>query len=610
MQNFSNMNIIYQLPDSIASQIAAGEVVQRPASVLKELLENAVDAKATNIQVTIIDSGRTLIQVSDNGTGMTEVDARMAFERHATSKIRTTNDLFNITTMGFRGEALASIAAVSNVNLKTRRKDDELGTHLEISASTVKLQEPVQCSIGSLFGVKNLFFNVPARRKFLKADQTEFKHLTDEFCRVAIINPNITFTLTHNNQTIYTLTPGNFKQRIVGIFGRQYSENLINIECKTELVELSGFIGNPKFAKKQNYDQFFFVNNRFMRHPYFNKAVQNAFEKIIPAGTSPSYFIHFKVNPETIDVNIHPTKTEIKFENERDIWQILHATVKESLGKFNFVPSIDFDYPTDIPQTLDKLRSNTQVNIPNIRLKQDYNPFETDYKSASKSYNYEKHPAEKNSDWLKILSDFDNKTSKNPEDDNISEEVQHTFIQIKKRFILTSVKSGIMLIDQHRAHFQILFEELQRSFELNRYVSQPLLFPQNIEFDTLKSISFDEIIPKISKMGFKIEKQNNFTYNILAVPAILPTMSIISFFEQLIDTYQTTALELETSLNKLVAQNLASVSAIQYGKDLNREEMCHITDKLFACKSPNYTEDGKIILQIITVEEITNRFNI
>ena len=604
------MNIISQLPDSIANQIAAGEVVQRPSSVVKELMENAVDAKATNITVTIVDAGRTLIQVSDNGTGMTDIDARMAFERHATSKIKTVKDLFRLTTMGFRGEALASIAAIANVDLKTRYKDSELGTQIEIGGSSLKLQEPVQCGIGSVFSVKNLFFNVPARRKFLKSDSTEFRHITDEFCRVAIINPEIAFTLIHNGQTVYNLPKSNFKQRIIGIFGRQYSENLITIECNTSLVNIYGFIGNPKFSKKTNYDQFFFVNNRYMRHPYFNKAIQNAFEKIIPQGTSPSYFIHFKVNPEAIDVNIHPTKTEIKFENERDIWQILYAATRESLGKFNFVPSIDFDFQPDISMNFDQFKNDAPIHAPELKLNPSYNPFEKKEKTIPKEQ-FVKHSFEKKSDWQKILNDFDHNCQLPfPDKENEIGNEQRIFIQIKRHFILTTVKSGIMLIDQHRAHFQILYEELQRSSELKKYVSQPLLFPQTLEFEKSKTLVIDEIIPHICTMGFEIEKQNdNNTYNILAVPAVLPTTAINDFFELLVESFLEKGSNLIDTLNEQIVSKLASISAIPYGKELNYEEMCHLTDKLFACQSPNYTIDGKTILQTITIDEISNRFN-
>lgn len=603
------MNVITQLPDSIANQIAAGEVVQRPASVVKELVENAVDAKANSIIVTIADAGKTLIQVADNGTGMTEIDARMAFERHATSKIKNAQDLFRLTTMGFRGEALASIAAISKIELKTRYKDAELGTQIEISGSLLKLQEVVQCGIGSVFSIKNLFFNIPARRKFLKSDQTEFRHITDEFCRVAIVNSETTFKLIHNSETIYNLPKTNFKQRIVDIFGKPYSENLIPIEYSTNLVNIHGFIGNPKLSKKTNYDQFFFVNNRYMRHPYFNKAIQNAFEKIIPQGTQPSYFICFKINPEAIDVNIHPTKTEIKFENERDIWQILFAATKSALGKFNFVPSINFDFSPEIPINYNQLNINdtTQISKPNLNLSNTslgvYN------KPSSKEY-FERpsHSFEKQTDWQKILNDFE-KNKPIPFTDNKDEiiEEQRTFTQIKHRFILTIVKSGIMLIDQHRAHSQILYEDLQYSNEFKNHISQPLLFPQPIEIEKSKILVVDEIIPHIAKMGFKVEKQNG-TYNVLAIPSILPTETISHFFELLVYAFLEKGSNFADTLNEQICLKMADVSSVQYGKELNHDEMRHLTDKLLACESPNYTTDGKTIMQIITIEEILNRF--
>ncbi len=606
------MNVIFQLPDSIANQIAAGEVVQRPASVIKELVENAVDAGATAINVTVLDAGKTMIQVADNGVGMTEIDARMAFERHATSKIKTAADLFKIKTLGFRGEALASIAAIANVTLRTRHKNAELGVHIEISGSTLKSQQVVQCAQGSVLTVKNLFFNVPARRKFLKADATEFRHITDEFARVALINPHVAFTLTHNDQAIYNLPIGTLKQRIVGVMGKSYSENLITVDCQTSLAKISGYIGNPKLAKKAGGDQYFFVNNRYMRHPFFHRAVMNAYERIIPTGSMPAYFITFEVEPDAIDVNIHPTKTEIKFENERDIFQLIFVTVNESLGKFNFVPSIDFDNQIDIPMSFNPPAPGTPIHIPQVKVNPSYNPFETKT-GYSRQQGWEKYDSKKSNDWQKVLTDFEKATAEQPSaivfPDEIDVPETRTFVQIKKRFILTTVKSGLMLIDQHRAHFQILFEELHKSFRLGKIPSQTMMFPHPVDVDFMKSMVIDEILPELSELGFAIEKNSSNIYQVSAAPVVLPISAINNFFESVVETVRNTGQDIKTTLKMRVLQNLATLSAVPYGKDLNVDEMSHITDKLFACQSPNYTADGRAILHTITINEILEHFN-
>ncbi len=376
-------DIIHLLPDSVANQIAAGEVIQRPASVVKELVENALDAGADSIQVNIKDAGRTLIQIIDNGKGMSETDARMAFERHATSKIKEANDLFSLSTMGFRGEALASIAAVAHIDLKTKRKEDELGTHIEIAGSNVEKQEPTACSEGTIFSIKNLFFNVPARRKFLKTNATEFNHIVNEFNRIAIIYPEISFTLTHNDSEVYNLPEGTLRQRIVNIFGKNINSQLLTIDTETSLLKISGFVGKPETARKQMHNQYFFVNGRYMRHPYFHKAVMKAFDRMLAPETTPSYFICFDIDPSNIDVNIHPTKTEIKFENERAIWSILMASVRESLGKFNVVPGLDFDQEgaTEIPV----ISADTSIKMPDTGFNEDYNPFNEDSEKTTRS---------------------------------------------------------------------------------------------------------------------------------------------------------------------------------------------------------------------------------
>lgn len=609
------MNVIFQLPDSIANQIAAGEVVQRPSSVVKELLENSVDAGASAITVAIHDSGKTMIQVFDNGCGMTDIDARMAFERHATSKIRSSADLFKINTLGFRGEALASIAAISNVTLKTRHKGSEFGVQIEISGSAVRSQETIQCQQGTNITVKNLFFNVPARRKFLKSDQTEFRHITDEFIRVALINPHISFTLTHNNQTVFSLSQANFKRRIIGIMGRTYDENLINIESNTSLVKIYGFIGNPRLSKKVTGDQYFFANNRYMRHPFFHKAIMNAYEKIVPAGSYPSYFIVLQVDTGSIDVNIHPTKTEIKFENEREIFQLLHASVKESLGKFNFVPPIDFENQPEIEIPITRLNDSRPIKIPQVRYTPGYNPF-NNTPPTRQSAQWHRADTKLNNDWQKLLRDFENQgaqTTNNekliefPDESNPTE--VRTFLQIKRRFILTTIKSGILLIDQHRAHFQIIFEDINSKTLLGKIPSQTMMYPQEVELTPRQNLIIEEILPELHDLGFEIEKTPQGNYLISATPILLPISTVNIFFETLTETVQNTGKDIDTELKIKVLQDMAKLSAVQYGKLLNIEEMAHITDKLFACKSFNYTVDGLPIIRTITMNEINERFN-
>jgi len=506
-------DIIQLLPDSVANQIAAGEVIQRPASLLKELMENAIDAGASEISVIVKDSGRALVQVVDNGCGMSETDARMAFERHATSKIRNANDLFHIRTMGFRGEALASIAAVAQVELITRTRDSELGTKIVIAGSKVEMQEPVACNAGSSFAIKNLFFNVPARRRFLKSNATELKQLITEFQRVVLTNPQIYFKLYHNDLSLFNLPPSNLKQRIINVIGKQIQTQLIPIEVGATIVNIYGFAGTPQSAKKTTGDQFFFVNNRFMRHPHLHKAVLNAYNKLILPDCYPSYFIYFEVNPETIDINIHPTKTEIKFEDEIAIWQILNAAIRESLGKFNVIPSIDFDTEgiIDIPV----LGSETEINQPNVRFNPDFNPFK------DKNNSYYSKPAPKN--WEALYESFSGGAVSNRQSDgeefflsslsrndsnneqlplNVEAAVQDSYFQIKNRYILTSVKSGIMLIDIRRAHERILFERFLSFIQTKKSATQQILFPSTVLLSPENATVLKSIDNEMKILGF------------------------------------------------------------------------------------------------------------
>ncbi len=605
-------NQIHQLPDHIANQIAAGEVIQRPASVVKELVENAVDASADKITVKIKDAGKTLIQVTDNGKGMSETDARMAFERHATSKIAEAKDLFHLTTMGFRGEALASIAAITKLTLKTRAADEELGTEIQLSGSEVTTQEPVQCPAGSNFQIKNLFFNVPARRKFLKADTTEFRHISEEFIRVALTHPEIEFELIHNDQIVHHLPKNNRKQRIINIFGKNYNDKLIPIETQTTLGNIHGFIGKTELAKKSPGEQYFFVNNRFMRHPYFYKAMMLAFDPLLQKGQYPVFFIYFNVDPDTIDVNIHPTKTEIKFENEKALWQILQAAVKEAIGKHNLTPSIDFDMENSIEIPVASNQPEP-AKAPGIRVNPEYNPFEKEntYHRQDSYKQYEKQNPGEN--WDTLYQDFDREAGQtevrfkrdlnmdeNEKTDNFS---PVRFFQLKQKYILSHVKSGVMLIDQKRAYERIIFEQLQQNLDLKKSSTQSSLFPDEFTPNPLAADTLREIIPELSKLGFQIAEQNN-VFLIKGVPGELTDLHPAKLLEHLLGSLDEGDPDLHESLTALIASKLAQISSMNCNKALNQDEMEHLTENLFTCQMPNYTPEGKPVLRILTLEEI------
>lgn len=617
-------DIIHLLPDSVANQIAAGEVIQRPASVLKELVENAIDAGADIIQIVIKDAGRTLIQVIDNGKGMSETDARMAFERHATSKIKDASDLFSIRTMGFRGEALASIAAVAQVEMKSRREEDELGVFVEIAGTRIFKQTTIQCDKGSSFLVKNLFFNVPARRRFLKSDNVEKSHLLNEFFRIALVNPQVEFNFFDGDEELFRLPVSNIKIRIENVFGKnlkkRIQQQLLTIETSTNLVSIHGYVGKPEFAQK-SANQYFFVNGRYMRHPYFHKAVMLAYNNMIQNNESPNYFIYFEVDPQTIDINIHPTKTEIKFENEQALWSILSATVKEALGKFNIVPSIDFDQEgaLDIP-----VRSISIENIkpPQTSFNPDYNPFN------SGTY---KRPA---LDWEKLYGNFENKPASREEvfpdtdienqslpSDNTDEftknqinflpdndEIQSLNFQVKNRFIFTSVKSGMLMIDQHRAHVRILYESLIKQIKAGQSVTQQLLFPESLELSHDDLLYFNQMIPDLNSAGFEFVNETGNVFQVTGVPSMVGTDSILSLLLTLIEKARTTALDSVNEISELIASTLAGASAIKSGQKLTNEEMTDLINRLFACEQPNFTPEGKVTMSILSMEEITAKF--
>jgi len=599
-------DVIKLLPDSVANQIAAGEVIQRPASVVKELIENSVDAGGKNIRVIIKDSGKTLIQVIDDGSGMSETDARLSFERHATSKITTAQDLFAITTKGFRGEALASIAAVAMVELKTRREESETGTIVVINGSKVETQEPCSCSVGSSFSVKNLFFNIPARRKFLKSDNTEIRHIVNEFQKIVLAHPDIRFSLHHNDSEIYSLMPGNLRQRIIGVFGKQINQDLITIETETSLISIKGFIGKPENARRTYGEQFFFVNNRFMKHPYFHKAVVEAYQNILPVEAIPSYFIFMEADPASIDINIHPTKTEIKFEDERSIWQILMASVREALGRFNIVPSLDFDNEAliDIPMMRS---SNIIPEQPKIDINTKFNPFDGEERSHERSGFVERFEKENVANWEKLYTALE-KENDNPEQFEKIRESQRKFFQIKNKYIVCPVKSGLMLIDQKRAHERILYERFLECLSNNRAISQVDMFPVTAELNPADYIIIKEIEKELEILGFNIQHSGKNKITINGRPSDSGSSDPLELLEILLEDYKNTQSEPSTGAREKVAAGMAGASAIQYGKVLTQGEMEDLFDTLFACQAPNYSPKGKPVISILTLEDIDKRF--
>jgi DNA mismatch repair protein MutL len=599
-------DVIKLLPDSVANQIAAGEVIQRPASVVKELIENSVDAGGKNIRVIIKDSGKTLIQVIDDGTGMSETDARLSFERHATSKITSAQDLFAITTKGFRGEALASIAAVAMVELKTRREESETGILVVVSGSKVEIQEPCSCPVGSSFSVKNLFFNIPARRKFLKSDNTEIRHIVNEFQKIVLAHPDIKFSLYHNDSEVYNLSSGNLRQRIIGVFGKQINQDLITLETETSLVNIKGFIGKPENARRTYGEQFFFVNNRFMKHPYFHKAVVEAYQNILPVEAIPSYFIFMESDPASIDINIHPTKTEIKFEDERSIWQILMASVREALGRFNIVPSLDFENEAliDIPVMR---TSNSFPEQPKIEINTKFNPFDGESPATDRSAYVERFERENTANWEKLYTALE-KENDNPEQFEKIRESQRKFFQVKNKYIVCPVKSGLMIIDQKRAHERVLYEKFLECLSSNRAISQVDMFPVTAEVNPADLFILKEIESELGLLGFSLQYPGNNKVTINGRPADSDSSNPVQMLEILLEDYKNTESEPSVGAKEKVAAGMAAATAIQYGKVLSQGEMEDLFDTLFACQAPNYSPKGKPVISIFTLEEIDKRF--
>ncbi|MDR1203405.1 MAG: DNA mismatch repair endonuclease MutL [Tannerellaceae bacterium] len=601
-------DVIHLLPDSIANQIAAGEVIQRPASVVKELVENAVDAGATCIQVNIKDAGRTLIQVVDDGKGMSETDARMAFERHATSKISTADDLFALHTMGFRGEALASIAAVSHVELRTRLRGTALGTRLFMAGSVLEEVEADACAEGSIFSVKNLFFNVPARRKFLKANETEFRNIINEFERIALVNSHIALSLYHNDTELFNLPVSGLRQRITNVYGKVLNTKLLSLDAQSSMVTISGFIGTPDSTKKRGALQYFFVNGRFMKHPYFHKAVMYAYDRLVPTGDMPNYFIYFTLDPASIDVNIHPTKTEIKFENEQSIWQILVAAIRESLAKSNAIPTIDFDTrdAIDIP-VYNPSSESKPVHTPKVHVNTDYNPF-------TNEPSYEK----KEFDWTKLFKNFEeDRTSIQIEADQIKEPHQEmlfgesvgTCYQYKGRYIVTAIKSGLALIDQRRAHIRILYDQYVSNIRQRKGASQQLLFPEIVTFTAAEAAMLPSLLDDLYHIGFDLNNLGNNTYSINGIPAGMENLNPPALIKDAVNHAIETGTKAHEEVAEAIALSLAKAAAIQPNKKLSGEEIEHMIASLFSSSSSTYTPDGKCILSILSDDELDKRFN-
>lgn len=633
-------DIIRLLPDSVANQIAAGEVIQRPASVIKELVENAIDAGATSIQIILKDGGRALIQVIDNGSGMSDTDARLAFERHSTSKIQSADDLFALHTMGFRGEALASIAAIAQVELRTRRRGAEIGTRLCISASRCESQEADLCAEGSNFMIKNIFFNVPARRKFLKSKQVELSNIVREFERLALVNHTTEFSLTNDDNVMYKLMPGDsLKKRIAALFSRSIDQQLITIETSTSIVTISGFVGRPENARRRGALQFFFVNGRHMKHPYFHKAIINCYDQLIPADSQPNYFVNFSVEPSTIDINIHPTKNEIKFENEQAIWQILFAAVKEALGKFSAVPSIDFDTDGMFQiDDADALSNHTGNVPPPIDINPDFNPFDNDShtggtqqprntsRQESAGYTKSRFSADDTSlqNWDELYSSFESKRNDAAQqtiegsplptetitsslfNDEADKPAMPCF-QFADKYIVTPHQLGLLVIDQHRAHIRILFDRLM-SGQTGNSESQRVLFPDIVELTPAQTVIFNELQPQLEECGFDVSFLGSGSWTVNSFPAALKGMNIKEFIHSVVDSVETGGKYVGTRIREIICLSSARAAAVSSGQRLSQTEMTDITSKLFSCAEQRYTPDGKTIIHSISKDDLAKLF--
>ena len=607
-------DIIQLLPDHVANQIAAGEVVQRPASVVKELLENAIDAEASNIKLIIKDAGKTLIQVIDDGKGMSVTDARMCFERHATSKIRTADDLFHLHTKGFRGEALASIAAIAHVELKTKQEQDEVGTALIIEGSVVASQEVVVTPKGTSVSVKNLFYNIPARRNFLKSNTVELRHVLDEFHRVALAHPNIHFQLYNNGSELFNLPETNFRQRIVNIFGAKTNEKLVPVNEETEVVKISGFVGKPEYSKKTKGEQFFFVNQRYIKSSYLNHAIQTAFEGLLKDGYNASFFLFLEVEPERIDINIHPTKTEIKFDDEHTLYAILRSTVKHSLGQFNIAPVLDFERDPELDTPYDYKKK--QALSPTIEVDSNFNPFKSEGKSSNAG-TYTKTSA---AGWESLYVGLEAETKNNNEFSSIQFESdsetealfgsqnQHSTYQVFNKYILSSMKSGMLLINQNRAHQRILYESFLKQMTSKEAMSQQLLFPMILDYTPKEIELLNSVKEDLEHTGFVFKNISSDSIEISGIPVNIKEAEIGGLLEQLISDVENEVPESNFSAIDLLAKSMAKSLAIRNGVNLSYREQEHIVNSLFACKEPNMSPTNKLTFVTVSSEELDKKF--
>lgn len=606
-------DIIQLLPDHVANQIAAGEVVQRPASVVKELLENAIDAEATQIKLLIKNAGKTLIQVIDNGKGMSATDARLCFERHATSKIKSADDLFALHTKGFRGEAMASIAAIAHVELKTKTHNEALGVQIQIEGSEISSQEVIATPEGTSVAVKNLFFNIPARRNFLKSDPVELRHIMDEFHRVALAHPQVGFSMYHNNNDLFDLRPENFRQRIVHIFGSKTNERLVPVNEDTELLKISGFVVKPEFAKKSRGEQFFFVNQRFIKSPYLNHAIVSAFEGLLPPKKIPSYFLNLEVDPKTIDINIHPTKTEIKFDDEPTLYALLRAAVKHSLGQFSIAPVLDFDRDPNLDTPY--AQQNTRISSPKVDVDPSFNPF---------SNNSNKPNINPSENWEALYVGLESKSNSEDKHSSISFEsdaiqssifedplkiqTKNTF-QLQNKFIISTIKSGLVVIDQNRAHERILYEDFLQQITLKSPVSQQLMFPIRLDFTPQDMTVISNLKDHLVQSGFVFGPFESDYLELTALPVGIGTDLVPNIFDQLIRDVQNDVPDLNFSSSDLLAKSFAKSLAIKNGKPMSIQEQEFIVNSLFACKEPNVSPSNHTIFITLSINELDNKFN-
>ncbi len=601
------LDVIKLLPDGVANQIAAGEVIQRPASAVKELMENALDAGASQIDLVVKDAGKALIMVTDNGCGMSETDARMCFERHATSKISKAEDLFSIRTMGFRGEALASIAAIAQVEVRTRRKEDEVGVKILNEGSVVKEQTLAPMPVGTTFTVKNLFFNVPARRNFLKSPAAEMRHVVEEFTRVTLMNPEVGFTLTSDGKELYHLYPGNLKQRIMGLFGNSYDEKLLPVRQETDRVNINGYIVKAEFAKKTRGEQYFFVNKRFIKHPYLHHAIENAFMEMIPKDSFPGYFLNFEVDPADIDVNIHPTKTEVNFLDVKLVYAILHAAVRKAIGQNNLSPMIDFDEPGNLGFDFGEVvKSSNPIVQPEVPVDASYNPFSQRREFTKSSFGGGLNTVERKGnpgDWRLVYGDRVDQETAGEETPSETPQKSH-YLQLNQSYIVTTVKSGLLVVDQHLAHFRILFEKFLKEMENNGGHSQQELFPQPFTLNANDASLLREMLPELQQVGFALEQVNATTFVINGTPADLSGGDPASLLEKMLENYKINRSDLQLERKLGIAKTMASQLSVKSQVSLSETEMQNIVDQLFGCTVAEVAPDGKKIYTLLTLDDL------